>query len=83
MASRPKRKRKSTVSQPAVATTDTIQRTTPSTTPNVESMVRSCMAAIIPTIEQTCREIITRQTELPSAATRSGPVAMVTASSVP
>lgn len=41
------------------------------------------MAAIIPTIEQTCREIIARQKELPSAATRSGPVATVTASSIP
>lgn len=42
------------------------------------------MAAIIPKIEQTCREIITRQnSEFPSAATRSGHVATVTASSIP
>lgn len=41
------------------------------------------MAAIILTIEQTCREIITRQTELNSAATRSGPVAKVKASLIP
>lgn len=68
---------------PAVATTDTFQSTTPSSTQDVESMVRACMAAIIPTTEETCREIITRQSELPSAATRSGPAATVTASSIP
>lgn len=83
MASRPKRKRKSEPAEmPAVASTDTIQRTTPSSTPDVESMVRSCMAAIIPTIEQACRETITRQTEFPSAATRSGPEATITASPI-
>lgn len=61
MASRPKRTRKSTDSQPeempAVATTDTVERTTP-------SLTRQIIAAIIPTIEQTCREIITRQTSV-------------------
>lgn len=40
MASRPKRKRKSTDSQPAVmpavATTDTVQRTTPSSTQDIK-----------------------------------------------
>uniref|UniRef100_A0A8W8P160 Uncharacterized protein n=1 Tax=Magallana gigas TaxID=29159 RepID=A0A8W8P160_MAGGI len=80
MASRPKRTRKSTDSQPeempAVSKTDTVERTTP-------SLTRQIIAAIIPTIEQTCREIIARQKELPSAATRSGPVATVTASSIP
>lgn len=86
MVSRPKRKRKSTDSQPgempAVATTDIIQLKSPSSAQDAESMVRSCMAAIIPSIEQNCREIITRQTELPSTATRSGPVSTVTASSI-
>lgn len=67
MASRSKRKRKSTDSHPAempaVATTDTIQRTTPTSTKDVESMVKPCMAAIISKIELTCREILTRKTE--------------------
>lgn len=48
---------------PAVATTDTIQRTTPTSTKDVESMVKPCMAAIISKIELTCREILTRKTE--------------------
>lgn len=67
MATRPKRKRKSGVSpagRPATATQDE----TAADGQDVEGLMRECMAAMIPAIESTCREVLSKHRAPPATA---------------
>nr|XP_022303974.1 uncharacterized protein LOC111111343 isoform X4 [Crassostrea virginica] len=80
MASKPKRKRTTrdvSTERPATISADISQEPVqPSPTTDVQEMVTACMAAIVPTIAKTCRDILSQKNAVSSTATSSTDAAM-------